>query len=84
MSLTILLSGTVVFGILLQKLVAWYIQEEPCEDALLIDVACQTSPLKKLHVENYYKRILTDSGDESSSSEIEPMELVFCSSELNF
>ena len=83
MSLTILLSGTVVFGILLQKLVAWYIQEKSCEDAVLIDVACQTSPIKKLHVENYYKQILTDAEDESSS-DIEPMELVFCSSELNF
>ena len=72
--------GSAVIGFLVHQLFTWYTREPEQEDLLLIDVACQTSPIKRLDVKNYYK-ILNQS---SSSSEDEIMNIEFCSSDLNF
>ena len=73
--------GTVVVGFLVHRILTWYTREPEQEDVLLIDVACQTSPIKRIDVKNYYK-ILNQSS--SSSDEDDLMTIEFCSSDLKF
>ena len=79
---------TVIVGFVVQNFFAWYTREPEQEDVLLIDVACQTSPIKRLNVKNYYNilnhQLSISSASESSSSSDDFMNLEFCSSDLNF
>ena len=67
-------TGTMVFGFLATQIYGWY-QERKQADALLIDVACQTEPLKKINLRSYVKsveefddKMSTDSDSDSISS----------------
>ena len=67
-------TGTLVVGFIATQICVWF-QEPVEEDALLIDVACQTSPIKKIRLTQYVvdenidnDNMSTDSDSESISS----------------
>ena len=63
-------TSTVVLGFVGTTLYAWYIEEPLQEDALLISVACQTSPIKRIHLKPNYMEQIDEMSDSSSDSDI--------------
>ena len=74
--------GTVIVGFVVHKIFTWYTREPEQEDALLIDVACQTSPVKRIDVNKYYK-LLNEFYSSSDDSE-DLMNIEFCASDKFF
>ena len=74
LTVAVVYTGTMVFGFIATQIYGWY-KERNYVDALLIDVACQTSPIKKIKLRSYVPsleefddKMSTDSSDSDSIS----------------
>ena len=61
-------TGTMVLGFLATQIYGWYQEETRQEDALLINVATQTSPVKKIRLQNYVPNKMDIDDDDIQST----------------
>ena len=60
-------TGTMVMGFLATQIYGWYQEGTRQEDALLIDVATQTSPVKKIRLLNFVPNKMDIDHDNQST-----------------